>query len=999
MLEQIEFFRDLNPRELEQISNITVGQAYKRGEIIFRQGDFSRDFYFIKTGQVEISVKDFLNERKVLSILKNGDFFGEMALFDKESSRSATAQAAQNCVLLRIPGSDFEGLLNNKPTISFKLLSSLSKRLKDSNAQKIAAPSSDAANLELPKAKVISVASARNGYGKTTFATGLAHLLAGELPRKVLFIDLDFNYGDGTFVLGVFSPKSMVQFSERMRSGTTRWEDLVQNLVHHSGNLFTLPAPKDFIESEKIQAQDLIPIIKICRQHFDYIVMDTSSGISDVFLNALDLSDLVLILVKLGSPIDIKSNSLFFRGLSNLSLPEDRVKLLMADGDDTSTATKAQKMFKFGVLGSLPKIPEFRTDDGKTVFQFAPNSAYCDVLRSLGRDLLNETGFQRKSESGFISRLLFSPRDKGSETPRMPGIDSESSPTDQVLSMDSDNYSSVVKYIRMNISSGYLDQALADANRLIDICPNASQLFQMIGEIYYHQKNFSPAMEATHKAVDLDPENYMALAYQSLIESKPELMDKALGILKGKLQGQPEFPDILTEMAKVFYLSRNLPEAEAACLKALEKNTGYPEARIQLAMIQGETQRYDEAIKTLLVVKPKTVRIYYMLGQNFFSAGQFFHSLQAFTLVSEINPSYQDTGSKMEQLKNYFQKVGNLLQIHLDLKKSSPNYPDIHYKIGNISMLLGKRDEAIAEYKEALRLYPGYTDARKRIDELNAKPDVFIDFAPQSDTLVSLGILSQKPKFFMEIKFEKVADKVKDAKNGQEFQLTIRNLRNSRSIQLPLNVSLFKKGTMIADCGSLEPIFPSDILLIQIGVKGSKEIMASLPRVISIKDLQAGKGHIDLSSEESKSWYYPFSAESPFQMPLKNFFVSLQCPDLAKSISGADSIYKAEIRNFNTEAVAQGHVNDEDPNKVGFVFISQNGKDVVREGDKLHLRVLDSNNNLEVLAMDFPVLKEDVDEFCKSIGMDVLGFYFKPDQRPVEKAKEKAKEKVKKVGA
>ena len=60
---------------------------------------------------------------------------------------------------------------------------------------------------------------------------------------------------------------------------------------------------------------------------------------------------------------------------------------------------------------------------------------------------------------------------------------------------------------------------------------------------------------------------------------------------------------------------------------------------------------------------------------------------------------------KLEQLKGYFQKVTNLLNIHLDLKKAFPAYPDIRHKIGNILMLLGRRDEAIADLFDYIEVF------------------------------------------------------------------------------------------------------------------------------------------------------------------------------------------------------------------------------------------------------------------------------------------------------
>lgn len=95
MLKNFEIFRGLTDAELEDIACIVQTVTFPRGAIIFNQGDVFSDFFIIESGQVEISVKDPFHERKILTILRNHDFFGEMGLFDRNAIRSATAKALQ----------------------------------------------------------------------------------------------------------------------------------------------------------------------------------------------------------------------------------------------------------------------------------------------------------------------------------------------------------------------------------------------------------------------------------------------------------------------------------------------------------------------------------------------------------------------------------------------------------------------------------------------------------------------------------------------------------------------------------------------------------------------------------------------------------------------------------------------------------------------------------------------------------------------------------------
>jgi len=70
------------------------------GEVLFNEGDKGRLMYLIREGKIKIT-KGKGEEEKVLAVLKEGDFFGEMAIIDG-SPRSASAIAVTLTSLLVI---------------------------------------------------------------------------------------------------------------------------------------------------------------------------------------------------------------------------------------------------------------------------------------------------------------------------------------------------------------------------------------------------------------------------------------------------------------------------------------------------------------------------------------------------------------------------------------------------------------------------------------------------------------------------------------------------------------------------------------------------------------------------------------------------------------------------------------------------------------------------------------------------------------------------------
>jgi len=100
------------------------------GEILFSEGDGGNEMYLIKSGQIMIT-KRIGNEEKTLAILKDGDFFGEMAVLD-QSPRSASAIAKTEAELIIVDRDAFLKQVRENPFISY-VIETLTKRLRQTD--------------------------------------------------------------------------------------------------------------------------------------------------------------------------------------------------------------------------------------------------------------------------------------------------------------------------------------------------------------------------------------------------------------------------------------------------------------------------------------------------------------------------------------------------------------------------------------------------------------------------------------------------------------------------------------------------------------------------------------------------------------------------------------------------------------------------------------------------------------------------------------------------
>lgn len=110
------------------------GRHYRAGEVIFREGDVGQEMYIIQTGKVKITKTLKNGEEKTLVVLEPGDFFGEMAVIDKDV-RSANAVAVADSQLIALDEEVFEMHMQTNPKIVKKILKNLTARLRDANQQ------------------------------------------------------------------------------------------------------------------------------------------------------------------------------------------------------------------------------------------------------------------------------------------------------------------------------------------------------------------------------------------------------------------------------------------------------------------------------------------------------------------------------------------------------------------------------------------------------------------------------------------------------------------------------------------------------------------------------------------------------------------------------------------------------------------------------------------------------------------------------------------------
>lgn len=126
LLKKVPIFSDLKPKELAEVEKIVHRRKYIKGEPVIRMGDPGLGMYIIVKGLVEITEEGKNASSTTLATLKDGSFFGDLALLD-EAPRSASAIALEDSDIIGFFRPDFLDLLYRKPKLGIKVLFALAK--------------------------------------------------------------------------------------------------------------------------------------------------------------------------------------------------------------------------------------------------------------------------------------------------------------------------------------------------------------------------------------------------------------------------------------------------------------------------------------------------------------------------------------------------------------------------------------------------------------------------------------------------------------------------------------------------------------------------------------------------------------------------------------------------------------------------------------------------------------------------------------------------------
>lgn len=260
------------------------------------------------------------------------------------------------------------------------------------------------------RGKVVTVASASGGCGKTFFAVNAAYHLLKRTSGRACIVDLDLQFGEVVTALRLKPAMTVFDVREREHDHDAI-ESIEDYTIQHSTGVHVLAAPNDPSEADRIDPRDVLRIIEAARSRFDYVIVDTPPALTEVVLAALDVSELLYVMATLDVP-SVRNLGVFLGTLEKLRVPSESIRLVMnkAESKVGMEVAEVARLFPAGFTGVLPyaSVVSRSLNQGVPVLAAFPDA---DVSRKLVHTLadLVPVGLNAVDgpvRSGFLDRLF-----------------------------------------------------------------------------------------------------------------------------------------------------------------------------------------------------------------------------------------------------------------------------------------------------------------------------------------------------------------------------------------------------------------------------------------------------------------------------------------------------------------------------------------------------------------------------------------------------------------
>ncbi|MDQ2986431.1 MAG: tetratricopeptide repeat protein [Armatimonadota bacterium] len=261
---------------------------------------------------------------------------------------------------------------------------------------------------------------------------------------------------------------------------------------------------------------------------------------------------------------------------------------------------------------------------------------------------------------------------------------------------------------------GKYSEARKFALKAIQIDPQSSYAYFMLGNIFDREERYSEAIGAYQKSLALNPRMENVRTDLGILLEAFERFEAAEAVYRVWTELEPHHIDAHLKLGNLLMRLKRMEEAEAMLRTAIELDPQGPSAHIDLGTLFQRTNRLKEAegmFRTAIVLGNRSGLAHFNLGVILGAVGRDSEAEAAYRAAMELAP---DKASPRFNLANLLAKEGRLAEAesrYRDAIQLDPKHINAHINLGNLYRGTGRLADAEVMYRKTIVIQPNHAGA------------------------------------------------------------------------------------------------------------------------------------------------------------------------------------------------------------------------------------------------------------------------------------------------
>ncbi len=254
--------------------------------------------------------------------------------------------------------------------------------------------------------KVLAFISCKGGSGATFLAANLGYALAAAEGKKVALFDFNLQFGDASLFVSDQRPAASVA-SVAQQIHRLDQSLLISSMVQVTPNFHVLAAPEDPTQANDVHPEHVDALLRLARQHYDFVLLDIGRSLDAVSVRALDQADMIFPILQATLPY-IRDGKRLLQVFRSLDYRKDKIHLIVNrhtnNGDiRLRDCEQAYGMEMYRTIPNHYEAAAASVNQGVPILQLQRASPISKALQELARTLAGDNSTESR---GWLSRIL-----------------------------------------------------------------------------------------------------------------------------------------------------------------------------------------------------------------------------------------------------------------------------------------------------------------------------------------------------------------------------------------------------------------------------------------------------------------------------------------------------------------------------------------------------------------------------------------------------------------